>query len=76
MMDIISKCCSISFIEQKISFRDVSLVPSVTESDIHRHLQAENMLLCNFFALDHQNYAHYGAFQHVNLQSLRKEDED
>ena len=41
---------------------DVSLVPSVTESDIERHLQAENILLCEFFALDHQIYAHYGAF--------------
>ena len=28
------------------------------------------------FWLDHRNYVHYGAFQHVNLQSLRKEDED
>ena len=26
--------------------------------------------------MDHQNYAHYGAFHHVNLQSLRKEDEE
>ena len=26
--------------------------------------------------MDQQNYAHYGAFQHVNLQSLRREDED
>ena len=25
--------------------------------------------------MDHQSYAHYGALQHVNLQSLRKEDE-
>ena len=26
--------------------------------------------------MDYQNYAHYGAFQHVNLQYLRKEDEE
>ena len=70
------KCCIISFIVHEISFRDVSLVPSVTKSGIHRHLQAENILLCDFFALEHQNCAHCGAFQHVNLQCLRKEDED
>ena len=61
---------------RKISFSGVSLVPSVTERDIHRYPQAANILLCFFFALDHQNYSHYGAFQHVNLQSLRKKDED
>ena len=65
-----------SFIVHKTSFRDVSLVPSVTESDIQRHLQAENTSFCDFFALEHQNYVHYGAFQHVNLQFLRKEDKD
>ena len=26
--------------------------------------------------MDHQNYAGYGAFQHVNLQSLRKENKE
>ena len=51
----------------KISFRDVSLVPSVAESDIERHLQAENMLLCESFVLEHQNYVHYGAFEHADL---------
>ena len=39
------------------------------ESDIVQHLEAVNILICESFALDHQNYAHYGAFQHVNLQS-------
>ena len=34
------------------------------------------MLLCDSSALDHQDYAHYGAFQHVNSQSLAKEDEE
>ena len=70
------KCCDISSIVHKTSFRDASLVPSVTESDIVRHLQAENILLCESFALEYQNYAHYGAFQHVNLRSLRKADEE
>ena len=58
--------------------KSVSLVPSATESDIEHHLQTENILFCESFALDHQNYphSHYGAFQHVNLQSLRKENEE
>ena len=36
------------------------------------------MLFCESFALDDQNYAHshFGALQHVNLQSLRKEGEE
>ena len=59
----------------KINF-NVSLVPSVIQSPIERHLQAENILFCESFAYDHQNYAHYGAFQHVNLQSLTKEDKE
>ena len=54
----------------------LSLVSSVRESDIEWHLQAENILICESFALDHQNYAHYGAFQHVNWQSLRKENKE
>ena len=52
----------------------LSYIKSVTESDIELHIQAENMLLCESFGLDHYNYAHYGAFQHVNLQYLRKEE--
>ena len=64
------------FIVHKISFKAVSVLPSVTESDIERHLQAENILFCESFALEQQNYAHYRAFQHVNLQSLRKEDKE
>ena len=59
----------------KINF-NVSLVPSVIQSPIERHLQAENILFCESFAYDHQNDAHYGAFQHVNLQSLTKDDEE
>ena len=51
----------------------LSLVSSVRESDIEQHLQVENILICEIFALDHQNYSYYGAFQHVNLQSSRKE---
>ena len=46
----------------KIRFRDVWLVAYVTESDIEWELQAENILLCEFFALDYQSYAYYGAF--------------
>ena len=41
------------------------LVSSVRKSDIERYLQAEN-----------QNYSSYGAFQEVNLQSLRKKEEE
>ena len=52
------------------------LVSSVRESDIERHLQAENIWICGSFAFDHQNYSRYGAFQEVNLQSLRKKDEE
>ena len=52
------------------------LVSSVRESDIERYLQAENILICGSFAFDHQNYSSYGAFQEVNLQSLRKKDEE
>ena len=52
------------------------MFPSFTKSDIEGYLQAENVLICEFFALECQNYAHYGAFQYVNLQFLRKEDED
>ena len=44
------------------------LVLSARESDIE-HLQAENILIYYSFASDHQNYARYGALQHVNLQS-------
>ena len=36
----------------------------------------EDILLCEFFAMDHQYYALYGPFQHVNLQSLRRDDKD
>ena len=45
----------------------LSLVSFVRESDIERHLQAENILICESFALEHQNYARHGKFQHVNL---------
>ena len=51
----------------------LSLVSSARESDIEQHLQAENILICESFALDHQKFSHYGVFQLVNLQSLRKE---
>ena len=54
----------------------LSLVSSVRESDIEWHLPAEDILTCESFALNHQNYACYGAFQHVNLQSLRKENKE
>ena len=46
----------------------------VRESDIERHRQTEYTLICESFAMDHQTYVRYGAFQHVNLQSLRKEN--
>ena len=54
----------------------LSLVLSVRESNIERYLPAENILICECFASDHQNYARYEALQHVNLQSLRKEDKE
>ena len=59
----------------KISFKDVSLI-HLSQNQILSDISKLKILLCEFFALDHQNYWHYGAFQHVNLQSLRKEDED
>ena len=34
----------------------LSLASSVRESDIERHLQAENILISESFALNHQNY--------------------
>ena len=36
----------------------------------------EDLVKAESFALDHQNYARYGAFQHVKLQSLRKENKE
>ena len=36
----------------------LSLASSVRESDIERYLQAENILVCESFALHQQNYAH------------------
>ena len=54
----------------------LSLVSSVRDSDIEWHLPAEDILTCESFALNHKNYAFYGAFQHVNLQSLRKENKE
>ena len=53
----------------------LSLVSSVGESDI-KYLQADNILICYSFPLDHQNYSCYGAFQYVNLQFLRKENKE
>ena len=54
----------------------LSLVSFVTESDIQRHLQVENILICESFALNHQNYACYGSFQLVNLYSLTNEKKE
>ena len=57
------KCCSISFIVHEISFRDVSLVPSVTKSGIHRHLQAEKYCYVTFL---HWNIKIVHIVEHFN----------
>ena len=55
--------------------RDVSsmlaLISAVRDMNIERHLQAERKLIIHSFAFDHQNYARYGAYQHIYLQSLK-----
>lgn len=51
----------------------LSLVSSVRESDNEQHLPAENILICKSFASNHQNYARYGAFQHI-FQERKQSD--
>ena len=52
----------------------LALVSTVRESDIERHLQAEIVMVKQAFALDHQTYARYGAFQVSYLNNLRFTD--
>ena len=58
--------------------RDVSsmlaLVSAVRDMNIERCLQVERKLIIHSFAFDHQNYARYGAYQHVYLQSLKQQN--
>ena len=52
----------------------LALVSAVRDMNIERRLQAERKLIIHSFAIDHQNYARYGAYQHVYLQSLKQQN--
>ena len=49
----------------------LSLVGTVRECDIEKHLQAERKLLGLTFAYDHQNYSRYNTYQHAYLLDLK-----
>ena len=49
-----------------------SLVAAVHESDIEKHLQAEQKMTCLSFAYDHHNYARYNTHQSVYLSYLKQ----
>ena len=49
----------------------LALVSAVRESNIERHMEAERVMTNQAFALDHPNYARYGAYQQTYLQHLR-----
>ena len=49
----------------------LSLISSVRELSIARHLQAERNFLPQLFAFGHVNYARYLTYQHVCLQDLK-----
>ena len=51
----------------------LALVSAVRDMDIGGNIQAERKLVAQFFAFDHQNYARYGAYQHVKIQQLKHE---
>ena len=48
----------------------LALVSAVRESNIERHMEAERVMTNQAFALDHPNYARYGAYQQTYLQHL------
>ena len=50
----------------------LSLVAAVRESDIEKHLQAEQKMTCLSFAYDHHNYARYNTYQNVYLSDLKQ----
>ena len=50
----------------------LSLISSVRECNIQRHLEAEREMLLLSFAFDKQNYARYGSYQHVSLHEIRR----
>ena len=56
--------------------KDVSsmlcLISAVREKCFERHLAAERMLIPKCVALDHVNYSRYLAFQHVNLDNVKR----
>ena len=49
----------------------LSLVAAVRESDIEKHLQAEQRMTCLCFAYDHQNYARYNSYQNMYLSHIK-----
>ena len=52
----------------------LALVSAVKDMNIEMCLQAERKLIIHTFAFDNQNYARYGAYKHVYLQSLKQQN--
>ena len=50
----------------------LSMVSSVREMNIERHLQAERAFLPQLFAFGHPNYSRYLTYQHVTLSTLEE----
>ena len=51
----------------------LSIISSVRENNIERHLEAERALLPDLFAFGHPNYARFLTFQHIMLEQHRAE---
>ena len=49
----------------------LSIVSSMREENLYRHLEAERKFLPLFFAFDHVHYAMYNSFQHIYLKHLQ-----
>ena len=60
---------SVSYLKNVSSM--LVLVSAVRESNIEKHMEAERVMTNQAFALDHPNYARYGAYQQTYLQHLR-----
>ena len=49
----------------------LSIVSSMREGNLYRHLEAERKFLPLFFSFDHVHYARYNSFQHIYLKHLQ-----